>query len=532
VTGVRIIVPTLGGGYGGKGHPTIEPVAAVLSLLTRRPVRIQLSREEEFVTITKHAASVRIVTGVSRDGMLLARRAECIFNTGAYADVGPRVAKNGGYGMAGPYRIPDISVDSYAVYTNLPPAGAFRAFGVPQGAWAYESQMDIIADRLGIDPVAIRRKNLLRDGEELSTGQLMEDSHFEELLDLVAPAVREDGVRAAEQRGRRTCRGTGFATIVKGTVTPSTSTAIVKLNQDGSADVLTSAVEMGQGFKKTMALIVGRELGISAGRVSVSDPDTDVTPYDQQTSSSRSTYATGSAVRQAAVKIRSQLLADASEQLEVAEADLELSDGRVAVVGTPSSGATIAEVMARSRRGNLIGDGMYRSEGGLDPSTGRGIASVHWHQAAGAADVEVDLDTGKISLLGFRTSVFAGQVINQVGAELQTEGNLAFGLGQALFEELLFDGGQVQNGNLGDYMVASILDMPPSMDVTFLEDPSGNVIHGLGETSLPTIMPAIANAVFAATGARVRELPITPERLLRALAAQPERGSAAVGTSA
>ena len=518
VASVRIIVPPLGGGYGGKGHPSIEPLAVVLSLMTRRPVRIQLRREEEFVTVTKHAATIQIVTGVRSDGVLVARKATCVFNTGAYADVGPRVAKNGGYGMAGPYRIPNVWVDSYAVYTNTPPAGAFRAFGVPQGAWAYESQMDMIAERLGLDPLVLRQRNLLTDADALPMGQRMADSHLSALLDDVAAGIGWDEVpEQSAGKGRRVARARGLSVIIKGTVTPSTSSAVVKLNHDGSVNVLASAVEMGQDIQGTLALMAAAELQIPVERVTVASPDTDLTPYDQQTSSSRSTFASGTAVQQAARMVKARLLEEAAEQLEISPADLELVDGRVVVRGSEGTSRSVAEVVTRSGRGNLLGDGSYLSSGGLDPETGQGIASVHWHQAAGAADVSVDLETGRVELIGFRSAVFAGTLINPVGAQLQTEGNLAFGLGQALWEELLFDGGQLQNANLGDYMISATLDLPEAFSVSFVEHPRRAVIHGLGETSLPTVMPAIANAVYRATGVRVRDLPITPEKVLRGL---------------
>lgn len=527
---VQIIVPPLGGGYGGKGHPSIEPLVAVLSLIARRPVRLQLRREEEFVTVTKHAATIRIVTGVQRDGTLLARKASCLFNTGAYADVGPRVVKNAGYMMAGPYRIPNVWVDSYAIYTNTPPAGAFRAFGVPQAAWAYESQMDMIAERLGIDPLVLRLRNLLVDTDELPTGQRLVDGHFAELLADVASGIGWSGTAEAQPEGRRVARAKGLSVIVKGTVTPSASSAVVKLNHDGSVNVLASAVEMGQDIRGTLARMAAAELQVPVERVVVSYPDTDVTPYDQQTSSSRSTFATGAAVREAARVVRSRLLQEAADQLEIAPTDLQLVDGRIVVAGSADTSRSIPDVLGQSGRGNLVGDGSYLSHGGLDPETGRGIASVHWHQAAGAAEVSVDLETGRVEVVGFRSAVFAGTVINPVGAALQAEGNLAFGLGQALWEELVFDGGQLQNANLGEYMVSGTLDLPEAFAVTFLEHPDRAVIHGLGETSLPTVMPAIANAVFRATGVRVRDLPITPEKVLRGLAelaaARAESGSA------
>jgi CO/xanthine dehydrogenase Mo-binding subunit len=518
LSAVRVIVPTMGGSYGSKCYLSIEPLTAVLAYLSRRPVRLHLSREEEFVTITKHAAAITLATGVRRDGTIVARKSTCYFNTGAYADIGPRLIKNAGYATGGPHAIPDVSVDSYAVYTNLPPAGAFRGYGVSQAAWAFDSQLDLIAARLGLDPYVVRRQNLLVDGQTFATGDLAEDCHFVALLDAAADGIDWQAGAGPEQRGH-TVRAKGLSCVTKSTATPSTSTAVVKLNEDGSVSILTSSVEMGQGLKTAMALIAATELGVSVERVSVSDVDTDVTPYDQQTSSSRSTYAMGTAVSRAMAEIRAQLVELGADHLEAARADLEVAAGSVRVRGAPEKSVALGELVRASRSGNLLGTGVYQGEGGLDPETGQGIGSVHWHQAAGAAEVEVDLETGKVDIVRYHAAVYAGRIINPVQAELQTEGCVAFGLGQVLFEEMVLDGGQLQNGNLGDYMIASIEDMPP-IGVSILEHPDRLEIHGIGETSLPPVMAAVGNAVFRATGARIHDLPITPEKVLRALRAK------------
>jgi CO/xanthine dehydrogenase Mo-binding subunit len=517
LSAVRVVVPTLGGSYGSKCYPSIEPLTAVLAYCSRRPVRLHLSREEEFVTITKHAADITLKTAVRADGSILARKSTCYYSTGAYADIGPRLIKNSGYATGGPHAISNMWVDSYALYTNVPPAGAFRGYGVSQAAWAYDSQLDLIAARLGLDPYQVRRRNLLVDGQTFATGDVAEDCHFVELLDAAAQGIDWHTSNGPERRGSRV-RAKGLSCVTKSTATPSTSTASVKLNEDGSIDVLTSSVEMGQGLQTGLAIIAAEQLGISPELVSVSDVDTDVTPYDQQTSSSRSTHAMGSAVIAAMAEVRGQLLDLGAEMLEADRADLEIEAGSVRVRGAPDQALGVGEVVRRARRGNLLGNGVFQSQGGLDPETGQGIGSVHWHQAAGAAEVEVDLETGKVEILRYHAAVYAGRIINQVQAELQTEGSVAFGLGQALFEELLYDGGQLQNGNLAEYMVASIDDMPP-VSLSILEHPQRAEIHGLGETSLPPVMAAVGNAVFRATGVRIYDLPITPEKLLRALRA-------------
>jgi CO/xanthine dehydrogenase Mo-binding subunit len=521
---VRVVTPTLGGGYGANTYTKVEPIAALLAQAAGRPVKIHLTREEEFVTITKHGVKIQMKTGVSRDGRIVARKSTCLFNTGAYADIGPRLIKNGGYATGGPYHTPHVWVDSYAVYTNLPPAGAFRGYGVSQAAWAYETQMDMIAARLGWDALEFRLKNLLEDGQSVMTGEDMVDAHFKELLTTATDWIGWDPAEEPRRSGSKV-RAKGFSCIIKGTVTPSTSTAGAKLNEDGSLQILSSAVEMGQGAETALSVLAAEGLDLALGQVSISRPDTDVTPYDQGTSSSRNTYSMGTAVGMAVADIRRQLLQLAAEQLEVDPADLELAAGRVQARGAPSKSIAYGDLVRASRSGNLLATGVYASKGGLDPETGQGIGSVHWHQAAAAVEVEVDLATGTIDLLRYHAGVYAGRIVNPVQAELQTEGNIAFGLGQALFEEMVFDGGQLQNGNLGDYMIASLEDMPKEIGLNVLEHLEANDIHGIDESSLPPAMPAIGNAVFRATGVRITDLPITPEKVLRGLRARAARES-------
>lgn len=515
ISGVRVIVPSLGGAYGAKCYPKIEPLTAILAHLTRRPVRLHLTREEEFVTITKHAVTIRMKTALTRAGRIVARKSTCYFNTGAYADIGPRLIKNGGYATGGPHAIPNVWVDSYAVYTNLPPAGAYRGYGVSQAAWAYDTQLDMIAARMGLDPYELRMKNLLRDGDTFATGERVQDCHYGELLTRAAEAI-DWQPEAAPQRFGNKVRAKGLSCIIKSTVTPSTSTASVKLNEDGSLNVLTSSVEMGQGLKTALAVIAAEKLGMNVHDVYVSDVDTDVTPYDQQTSSSRSTHAMGSAVMAAMDDVRTQVFERAAGLLEVGMEDLEIADARVRVKGAPDRQLDFGEIIRRTRSGNILGRGTFASTGGLDPETGQGIGSVHWHQGAGGAEVEVDLETGRVTVLRYHGSAYAGRVINPVQAELQTEGSIAFGVGHALFEEMVYDGGQLQNANLGDYMIASLADLP-RISVSSVENLEANEIHGLGETSLPPVMPAIGNAVYRATGVRIQDLPITPEKVLRGL---------------
>ena len=519
---VRVIVETLGGGFGSKGSLRLEPITSFLALKANRPVKILLKREEEFVTVCKHPATIRIKTGVKKDGALVARQVSANFNTGAYSDIGPVVARNGGSAMSGPYKIPHVWIDSCAVWTNVVPAGALRGFGVPQAVWAYESQMDLIAERLALDPVEIRRKNLLRDDDCFATGEKLADMHYDELLDQAAASVKWRSSDARWLNKNRPSHekdiirhGKGLALVIKATITPSTSAAALKLNEDSSLNVLTSSVELGQGAKTVLAQIAADALQIPMSRVSVSDPDTELTPYDQQTSSSRTTFSMGGAIGKAAADLKRQLFDYAAELLEASVTDLVLEEGRVAVRGTPGRSLGYGEIALRSNQGNLIGRGAFSTRGGLDLETGQGIGSVHWHQGAIGCEVEVDVETGKVKVLHLSPHVFAGRVVNPRLCELQLEGSTIFGLGQALFEEMAYDDrGQLLNANLGDYNIPSFEDIPKKLNPRALEHTGSEELHGIGETLLPPVMAAIGNAVYNAVGARIRDLPLTAEKIL------------------
>ena len=526
LSSVRVITQPLGGGFGSKGSLRLEPITAFLALKANRPVKVTLRREEEFVTVCKHPATIHLKTGVKKDGRLVARQVTAYFNTGAYTDVGPVVARNGGSAMSGPYRIPYVQIDSMTVWTNQVPAGALRGFGVPQAVWAYETQMDMTAERLGMDPVALRRKNLLRDEDLFATGEKLEGIHYGELLDQAAAAVgwspgdarwlRREG-NGAGQTGLR--RGKGIALVIKATITPSTSSAALKLNEDGSVNVLVSSVELGQGAKTVLAQIAAESAEVPIESVSVSDPDTDTTPYDQQTSSSRTTFSMGNTVIRAADDLKRQLREHAAELLEVAEDDLRVRAGRVEVRGSPERALGYGDIVVRGGQGSLIGRGAFTTRGGLDLETGQGIGSVHWHQGAISCAVEVDSETGRTKVLELNPCVFAGRVINPRLCELQLEGSAIFGYGQALFEEMLYDeNGQLMNRNLSDYTIPSFDDIPQKLNALALETEDSEELHGIGETLLPPVMAAIGNAVYNAVGVRIRDLPLTAEKVLRELA--------------
>ncbi|HEY6426904.1 MAG TPA: molybdopterin cofactor-binding domain-containing protein [Acidimicrobiales bacterium] len=319
-------------------------------------------------------------------------------------------------------------------------------------------------------------------------------------------------------------RGIGLSCVIEGTITPTTSTAAIKLNADGSATVLASSVEMGQGIQHALCRIVADALGLALERVSAVEVDTDATPYDQQTTASRSVFSMGRALELACEEVRAQLVVLGGRLLDTF-LDVVARDGRVYVRNDPARGLSYGEVVARSGVGNLLGTGTFRTEGGLHPETGQGVASAHWHQSAAAAEVEVDRRTGHVRLIAYRGAVYAGRVVDPVGAELQADGSLTFGVGNALLEDLAFDNGQPVNGSLAHYMIPSLADLPEdrSFEIVADDDP-GAEPHGLGEPMLPPVAPAIGNAVFDAVGVRIRDLPISAEKVLRALREAEEGG--------
>ena len=547
---IRVRVPYLGGGYGAKLYNKLEPIVAILAMQTGRPVKYSLSREEEFQTVTKHGVVVKLKTAVKGSAMT-ARKCEVYWDTGAFAEIGPRIVHKSGYTSSGPYKIPNVSIDSYCVYTNKPPAGPFRGFGVPQVIWAYDSQMDIVARGLGVDPVEFRLEHALEEGDLYVTGTPIHACGLKEAVQRAADAVgwgsrtavpgsepslpgaaeqttEAEGSERPEQAAAGTKRrGKGIACGVKAVLTPSISGAIVILNADGSANVLSSTVEMGQGSESLLAQIAAEELGMPFDRVHVVQPDTDVTPYDTISAGSRSTYHMGNAVRMAAAKVKEELFEAVAGKLEIDAADLEARDGRVFVRGAEERGMTVTEAFL-ARFGSLgttmVGEGLCQPVvTPMDPETGMSEkCTEYWFASASAVEVEVDLETGRLEVLQFHAAGDAGTAINPKYCEQQLVGAATMHLGLTLFEQMVFQDGQLLNGSLLDYQIASIKDVPAAchpivVQVPHKDGPFG--AKGIGETGALTVAAAVANAVEDAVGVRVRDIPLTAERIYEALKA-------------
>ncbi|HEX6768266.1 MAG TPA: xanthine dehydrogenase family protein molybdopterin-binding subunit [Candidatus Binatia bacterium] len=521
---VRVVVPFIGGGYGGKNHARIEPVVALLARKARRPVQWILSRDEVFLTGRRFGAVVKIKTGFKRDGRLWARKVEAWYDMGAYALSGPANTKNACIIAGGPYNIPHRDYTTYAVYTNLPPAGPYRGVGASHVCWAYESDIDDIARRCGLDPLEVRLKNLLQENDRYITGETMISVGVSECVRQCARAIDWNG--KAEQAGRSgsIVRGKGLAVAIKSTSTPSTSAASVRLNADGSAILLTSTSDMGQGAQTALAQIVADELALPFERVTVTFPDSDVTPYDKSTSSSRATFHMGKAAQLACGKIREQLFQAGAKALEARVEDLELRDSRLQVKGVPEKNLTYPQLFKAiygEASGNLFGSHTLRTEGGVDAVTGQGKGSSFWFYSAAGAEVEVDTETGKIRVLRVASAVDVGKAVHPVQCGLQNEGSALAGLGTALFEELRYDNGQPINSSFLDYLLPSMLDHPGAFHSLLVETPHPEGPYGakgMGEAALPPMAPAIGNAIAnALNGVRVRDLPVKPYKIVAAL---------------
>jgi CO/xanthine dehydrogenase Mo-binding subunit len=504
---VRVKVVFLGGGFGAKVYIKLEALAAALALIARRPVRVALTMEEQFYHITKHPTTFRIKSAVARDGRVTARACEVYWNGGAYADIGPRVTQKSGFTAAGPYDIDNVSIDSYELYTNRPPAGALRGFGVPQLVWAYESHTDLLAREFGIDPLEFRRRNILREGRPQATGTAMRDAAISEVLEAIAarmnwhaPFDRGSGVM---QRGR------GIAIGFKASISPTTSVAIVNIAADGSVVLCMNTVDMGQGTDTAMALIVAEVFDIAAEDVRVVLPDTDVTPYDMGTLGSRSTFHMGNAVRLAAEDARSRL------QALAAEAGLP--------PGTNYAAADIFRRRYGMQAGNVIGTGTYiPTYAPPDAMSGASHnVTPFWMVGGAGVEREVDTETGHVRILRLVNVADAGTLLNPAVVRTQLSGAAIMQLGFTLHEKMEFDGGQVTNASLADYKIPGIHDIPPiESEFVAAQQTNGPFgAKGVGESGTFGVSPAIANAIHDAIGVRLTELPMKPETVLRAIRA-------------
>ncbi len=519
---IRVIVPHVGGGYGGGKGVLTSMLAVALSRLVRRPVRVAFTADENFKTTSQPLAKVTIKTGVKKDGTFLARRCVIYLNGGAYVNSTPSVAEKAGYRVHGPYRIPHVLSDSYAVYTNCVPTGAFRGFGGPQAAFAYESHLDMIAHRMKIDAVELRMKNLLNKGEEFAPGDTPIDCDLKGALKRLAEAIQW-GKKDTSPKDPRIKRGKGIACGVKdGGGTSKSANAMVKILSDGSVLLSFGSVEIGQGVRTALLQVVAQELSIAPERIQVAELDTQYTPFDQATNASSATAITGQAVQRAARDTREQLLSAAASVLGTQRSAVSLEDGLISSDGRK---LTFPEVMRQYFGDNeteIVGRGSFKFP--RDDRTPLGSRSPFWEIGFGATEVEVDELTGEVRILKYVSLTDAGKMIHPLQCRGQDEGAVFFGIGLALFEELIYKDTRLINPNLVDYRLPRFRDLPQSFTTQILEEEGGPGPYGakgMGEGGILAVAPAVCNAVHNAAGIRIQEVPLKGERVWQATIRNP-----------
>lgn len=518
---IRVIAPYVGGAFGGKLELMVEPYCLLLAAEAKRPVKIVMTREEEFIAGNpRHPVIAEIKTGVKKDGQLTARQGKLIFDSGAYAHEGPGVNSYAAFCVKGPYNIPDLLAEASCVYTNNIVCGGFRGFGAPQTYFATESQLDIIARELSMDPLELRLKNAQEKGDRVVTGHAIPSSGFKETLLKVAEKLDWGQPKSVANRGK------GIACMLH----PSgllSSGAIVKMEEDGTVNVLVGSSEIGGGQKTIFSQIAAEELGIPLDAVTVTTSDTATTPFDWSTAASRSTFTVGNAVKMAAADAKRQIIEKAATLLEANVADLEAMDGRVYVKGTPERSVPMGQLMLMRHYlsgGPVIGKGAFCHTEPFEPGVLlEGISQPPYASfifGTQGTEVEVDPRTGKVKILRFAAAHDCGRAINPLAVEGQIEGGVVIGLGYGLTENVVLDShGNVVNPSFLDYKIASIRDLPKITPIIVeSQDALGPFgAKGVGEPGLVPTAPAIANAIYDAVGVRITDLPVSAEKVLTAM---------------
>jgi CO/xanthine dehydrogenase Mo-binding subunit len=514
VAGVRIHTPLVGGGFGGKSYCKMEPLVALMARKARAPVRLALSLDEGLLTLVKHPATLMLTTGIDGAGRLAARRADIMIDGGAYIDASVLVAIKTAYRIGGAYRWQAIASRARVVRTNTVPSGSFRGFGGTQAAWACERQIDMIARRLGDDPVAFRQRNLLAPGEPFAPNERGMDSDLGLELDNLARRMR-----AGE---REAGRGIGIAIGLKDAGgTGNHAQALVRVSQSGDVIVSAAAVDVGQGAPAALCRIATTELGLPLNAAVYAALDTDHSPPDNGTHVSCATTVTGLAVQTAARDARAQILQFAADRLGCSAADLALDGWRV----RHGSDVHPLEPMVRRYFGGIgwefIGRGGFKEP--YDQRAPLGAKNISWMPCWSAAEVEVDRETGQVTLHRLVVGADAGRVLDKAACHGQIEGAAAQAFGQALFEELRYRGEQPDNATPLTYRIPRAADMPARFESFVAEHGLGSGpggLKGIGEAGMLGVAAAIANAIEDASGACLTRVPFTPERVLAALDAQ------------
>ena len=528
---VRVISPYVGGGFGAKAGTTLEGIVIPLSMLNcGRPVKLNYTREEEFEdSYVRQGVHIKIKTGVRKDGKILAEKVEYIWDAGAYTEYGVNIVKAAGLAALGPYDIPNAWADSYCVYTNHPVGGPYRGFGMCEIHFGLEQNLDVVAHEIGISEVEIRRINGLRAGGITGTGQVLEDSGYQDCLETVIKEMDYDTPSVSPSPTKVRAKGIAGGWKSPSMPTDVASAAIIRMNEDGTFFLMTSGQDIGQGSDTALTQIAAEVLSVDPSKITIRTGDTDHTPYEWQTVASRTTYCAGNAVKLAAEDARDEILDLAQIKMGYGKRDLELRDGFVVhkmhpeikvPISTFALGLTMPD--ASGIHGPLIGKGSFvvPNNMGFDHETGQGTKPVaFWTMGVNGAEVEIDTETGEIRVLKMVSCFDPGKVINPKLYDAQVEGAMVQALGTALFEELKLKDGKVLNKSFVDYKIPTADDMP-EMVVKVAEhaEPTGPFgARGIGEPVMVPGAPAIANAIANALGVRFYRMPITADDVLKAL---------------
>ncbi len=534
---LRVITPYVGGGFGGKAGVTMEILAAALPTLVKGyPIKIHWTREQEFYNTYQRPALVgTLKMGVKKDGTITAFDYLIHWDAGAYVEYGANVVNASGLSATGPYRIPNVRIDALCVYTNLPPGGPYRGFGYPELLFGVESHTTRMAQQLGMDVVAFKRKNAIREGDKLPYGAPMTPNGLTECIDRVVKTI--EWGKKEEHSDPNKAIGKGFAIFWKAPAMPpnAASSAFLKFNEDASVNLLISAVEIGQGVLTAMAQIAAEILTVPPEKIRVESPDTDRNPYEWQTVASHVAWGTGNAVKRAAIDAREQIFEAVHHACFLEKDALYLEDEAVKCRTQPGFALLLKEIVIN---GIMVEDGTYRGGPIMgrgtfmprftsamgDPDTGQGgHPCVHYTVGAAALTLEVDKQTGRMKVLKAVEAIDAGKAINPQIVKDQICGGLLQGLGTVLYEDMRFDeSGKLLNPNFTDYKLPTAMDIPDEVIPIIVETPQADGPFGArGIAEHPTIpaAPMVANAVCDAVGVRVKSMPVTAEKVGLALAA-------------
>lgn len=539
---IRVVTPFVGGGFGGKAGVSMEIMGAALATAVKgRPVKVLWSRAQEFYnTYQRQGLVARIKAGLKKDGTLIALDNTLSWDAGAYVEYGANVVNAAGLSASGPYNIENVKIDSYCIYTNLPPGGPYRGFGYSEFLFGLESHMNEIAKKLGMDPVALRRKNAIREGDVLNYGAPMNANGLIEAIDAVASEIKWGEKRESPDPDVAT--GKGFALFWKAPAMPpnASSSAFLKFNEDGSINILISGMEIGQGLLTAMAQIAAEILTVPLEKIRVETPDTDRTPYEWQTVGSHVTWGCGKAVERAAADARAQIFDLVERALGRKRDSLYLEDESVRSrdekgFSLPLRDFAIAGIQLKDgtfRGGPVTGRGMFMPEftsAMSDPETSQGgKPNVHYTVGASALEIEVDRRTGRIRIPKAVLAVDVGKAINPGLIRGQITGGLLQGIGTVLFEDMRFDArGRLINANFADYKIPTSMDIPQEIVPIIIEVPQGDGpagARGVGEHTMIPVAPMIANAVEDALGIRIRSMPLTAEKIALAVKKKADGG--------